>query len=524
MSGVVQHHRGSDEFTESSPLLRDERPRRPSHRPTLSVASIASVHVPKVHNGWTIVNFLCVIAFLASSSAGFIGIPVTAVVEDIICRQYYGVKEDANNLINEERCKDDSIQSKVAFIMALTSSFDAVVGFLSAFPWGLVADRIGRKPVFVIALFGMILNISWIITVLNFHTALPVELIWLGSLGYTVGGGSAVLVGIILSMIADSTTEEERAVAFMRLHVSSLAGNLISPGVSSFMMENMGPWPPIWSAIFVIVAAAAAFLFVPETLKHQKDREEDTQEPETEVTGPKSRVAHVIARFKESLSILKSTSLILLLLTSLGSAPVLYSTLGFMAQFISKRYDIELSKTGYVQSTYGIAQVIQALLFLPWITRYIMRDTTPAIIRAPDEHYRDLSLARCSFGVLVVGILILGLSPNLACFIMGLLLMALAGSFNSLTRSLLTLYIDPEHRSRLFSLVGMVEVVGSVYAQPLLATLFALGMKLGGGWIGLPYYGVSVIVAIAGSLLYFVRMPEETKHLSSAQEDGQHQD
>ncbi|KAI1459471.1 MFS general substrate transporter [Annulohypoxylon moriforme] len=524
MSGGVLHRRDSDEFTESTPLLTDERPKRPSHNPRLSVASIASVHLPQVHNGWTIVNFLCVIAFLASSSSGFINIPVTAIVEDVVCRHYYGIKEDPGTLMDEKQCKDDSIQSKVAFIMALSGSLDAIVGFLAAFPWGLAADRIGRKPVFVLALSGMIINIFWGMTVLFFHTTFPIEVIWLGSAGYAVGGGNAVLVGIILSMITDSTNEAERAVAFMRLHVASLAGNLISPAVSSLMMEELGPWPPIWCAIAVIVAAAITFLFVPETLKHHEDQEEDTQQPETEVAGPKSRLAHVIDRFKESLSILKSTSLILLLLTCLGSSPVLYSTLGFMAQFVSKRYDIELSQAGYIQSTYGIAQVIQALLFLPWITRYIMQEKTPAVIRASDEHHRDLSLARWSFGILTIGILILGLSPNLAIFIIGLLLMALAASFNSLTRSLLTLYVDPEHRSRLFSLVGMVEVVGSVYAQPFLATLFALGMRLGRGWIGLPYYGVSMLVAVTGSLLYFVRVPKKAKDSSSTHEDGPHQD
>ncbi|XDG08372.1 hypothetical protein ABKA04_007987 [Annulohypoxylon sp. FPYF3050] len=523
MSGGVQHHRGSNEFTESSPLLTNTQPRRPPHRSRLSVASIASVHVPKVHNGWTIVNFLCAIALLASSASGFINIPVTRIVEDVVCRQYHGV-QGAGSPIDEKQCKDDSIQSKVAFIMALSSSFDSAVGFLAAFPWGLAADRIGRKPVFVLSLFGMIIAILWGMTVLYFHNALPVELIWLGSTGYAIGGGNAVLVGIVLSMITDSIKEEERAIAFMRIHVASLSGNLISPAISSFMMERLGPWPPLWCAIAVLLIASVAFLFIPETLKHQKHQEEETLETEAEVSGFKSRVAHIIARFKESLSILRSTSLILLLLTCLGSSPVLYSTLGFMAQFVSKRYGIEMSQTGYIQSSYGIAQIIQALLFLPWITRYLMQDTTHAIIRAPDEHHRDLSLAKWSFGILTVGILILGLSPNLVIFIIGLLLMAVAASFNSLTRSLMSLYVDPEHRSRLFSLVGMVEVVGSVYAQPFLATLFAVGMKLRGGWIGLPYFGLSILVAITGSLLYFVKVPKEVKDSSSTHEDGGRED
>ncbi|OTB04419.1 hypothetical protein M426DRAFT_320782 [Hypoxylon sp. CI-4A] len=514
MGGTPNRRRDSDELTratEESALLTGARPRRPPHHPRLSVTSITSVHVPKVHNGQTIVNLLTLIIFAASSSSGFINIPLTRILEDIVCRQHYGLSESADAPIDERYCKDAAIQQKVAFIMALEGSLPAAVGFFAAFPWGLLADRFGRKPVVALCLFGIVINILWGMIVLYFHSVFQVEWIWLGSAGYLIGGGDAVLVGIILSMITDCTTEDNRAVAFMRMHVASLCGNLMSPAISSFMMERLGPWPPIWTSIAVLVASGIAFLFLPETLKHQQAR--DAQEPSTDVmpeaSNLKSRVSHVIARFKESLSILKSPSLILLLLTSLGSTPVSHSTFQFMSQFVSKRYGIKLSQTGYIQSAYGIAHVIQAIILMPWISRLIMKDTIPARFRAPDEHQRDLSFARWSYGALAVGILALGLAPTLPGFVFGLMLMALGSSFNSLTRSLMSLYVDPEHRSRLFSLVGMTEVIGSVYAQPLLAGLFALGMRLGGGWIGLPYYGLSVLIVITSTLLYFVKIPKE---------------
>ncbi|KAI2630311.1 MFS general substrate transporter [Hypomontagnella submonticulosa] len=519
-SGGRQHRRDSDEFTEASPLL-PERPQRPAHRPTLSVTSIRNVHVPKVHNGATIVNLLCIIIFVGSCSSGFTSIPETRILEDVVCREHFGLQGNAGGPVNEGDCKANAIQSKVAFIMAFQGSIEAIVGFFAAFPWGLAADRIGRKPVFAINLFGQLLEIFWCMAVLYFHKAFPVELMWLGSGGLLLGGGNAVLLGIVLSMITDSTTEEERATAFMRLHVASLGGNLLSPALSSIMMEKVGPWPPIWVAVTILVICAIAFLFVPETLKHQQDQEIDEElDTETDATGFKARVSYIIRRFKESLSILTSLSLVLLLLTCLGSAPVSHSTVQFMAQFVSKRYHIKLSQTGYVQFIYGVAVAIQALLILPWLTRYIMKSTTPARFRATDEHHRDLSLARWSYGTLVLGIIILGLAPTLPGFISGLVIMGLGSGFNSLTRSLMSLYVDPEHRSRLFSLVGMAEVVGSVYSQPFLATLFALGMKLDGGWIGLPYYGLSILVTVAGSLLLFVKVPKKVRDSPSAQENG----
>ncbi|KAI1392694.1 MFS general substrate transporter [Hypoxylon trugodes] len=529
MVGYTRARRNSNEISEASTLLegeeRSDRPQRPSHRPHISLGSIPSVHVPKIHNGRTIINLLTLIAFVASCSSGFIGTPVTRVLEDIVCRKYYGLQQDGP--IDEKECKGTEVQERVAFIMAIAGSLDAAVGFLAALPWGFAADRIGRKPVFIICLFGTVLNILWGVTVLYFNNVLPVELIWLGSAGYLIGGGNAILIGIILSIITDSTTEEKRGVAFVRLHVASMCGVLLSPSISSFVMEKLGPWPPIWAAMAALVTSAILFLFVPETLKHQPEGEAARApevQTEPQAKNLKSQISQSFTRFKESLSMLKSPSLILLLLTCLGSMPVLIATLGFMAQFISKRYDIRLAQTGYIQTGYGAVTVVQAIALLPWVSRYIMKGTAPKLLRVKDEHHRDLYLARWSYGFLAVGILILAISPSLPGFIVGLVVMALGSSFSSLTKSLMSLYVDPEHRSRLFSIVGMADVIGSLYAQPGLAGLFTLGMQLGGGWIGLPYYGLAIVVALAGSLLLFVKVPKQVKDSSSTREDGDDSD
>lgn len=143
MGGDELHRRDSDEITitETAPLLTNERPRRPSHRQRLSVTSITSVHVPKVHSGRTIVNLLCLIILISSSSTGLIGIPETRLLEDAACRQYYGLDGSTSDPIDEKHCKENAIQNKVAFILAIQSSADAAAGFLAAFPWGLAADR-----------------------------------------------------------------------------------------------------------------------------------------------------------------------------------------------------------------------------------------------------------------------------------------------------------------------------------------------------------------------------------------------
>ncbi|KAI0539742.1 major facilitator superfamily domain-containing protein [Xylaria digitata] len=351
---------------------------------------------------------------------------------------------------------------------------------------------------------GLLVGALMELAVVYWSDVFPITAIWASSAGQLVGGGNGVLIAVVLSMIADTTNEEDRAIAFLRIHVASLCGNLLSPSLAGFVMERAGPWIPPLIGISLFSLGGIALLFLSET-RVVKDASPEPQEPHA--PEPSSTVSQIFSQFLDSLSILKSPSLILLFLTALCSMPVMDSTLQFLNQFVSKRYEIKIAQTGYVQSTYGVASIVMTLIILPWISGVLIDPATPARYRAKDEHYRDLSLARWSYAILFFGALTLGLSPTLSGFVFGLILMAIGSGFGSISKSLMSIYVDPAHRSRLFSLVGMVEVLGSVFSQPLLAGLFTLGLKWHGVWIGLPYLGLAALIALSGALLLFVRIP-----------------
>lgn len=68
----------------------------------------------------------------------------------------------------------------------------------------------------------------------------------------------------------------------------------------------------------------------------------------------------------------------------------------------------------------------------------------------------------------------------------------------------MSFYVDPVFQSRLFSVICMIEVIGSFYGSPMMAGLFTLGLRLGGGWICLPYYGLALLCAFCIGILFFV--------------------
>lgn len=141
--------------TEASPLLGGDD-HQPQHGGIL----------PKAHRKRTIINLLFLGSFLAAASGGFSSIPQARLIEDALCHRYYeqhgGIATASaaspTQPIGEDQCKMEAVQSELAFVIAIQSALDAVVSFLAAFPWSLAADRVGRKPILVLALCGEYLS------------------------------------------------------------------------------------------------------------------------------------------------------------------------------------------------------------------------------------------------------------------------------------------------------------------------------------------------------------------------------
>jgi MFS family permease len=79
-----------------------------------------------------------------------------------------------------------------------------------ALPYGLLADRIGRKPTILLAIPGFVLNIVVQGIVLWFSETIPLRAIWLSSLTWLFGGGLVVAAAVIWTMMTDVTTEAQR--------------------------------------------------------------------------------------------------------------------------------------------------------------------------------------------------------------------------------------------------------------------------------------------------------------------------
>lgn len=183
-------------------------------RSTTLTSSISSTEntVSWMHNPNLIPSLCYLIVLVGSLAGGFQQIPMTRIYEDILCHEYYSQSPTSGEPIDEVLCKENVIQSELAYLFAFLEALNSGIGCLVALLWGIVADRIGRKPVYATAAIGMILHVLLIMVVGWFPDTFPVRWIWISSVAHLFGG-PPVIGACTYSMVSDIVPESSRYVS-----------------------------------------------------------------------------------------------------------------------------------------------------------------------------------------------------------------------------------------------------------------------------------------------------------------------
>lgn len=109
---------------ETSPLLGDDgRPAAPG------AAAPSSAAGRKPSSAMRVTTLLSLMVFFFATSGALANVPVTRILEDRLCREYYGADRHlAAQPIDEDLCKIDGIQSELAYLNGLLYTFESVVG------------------------------------------------------------------------------------------------------------------------------------------------------------------------------------------------------------------------------------------------------------------------------------------------------------------------------------------------------------------------------------------------------------
>lgn len=276
-------------------------------------------------------------------------------------------------------------------------------------------------------------------------------------------------------------------------------------------MTRFGPWVPIWIVIVISPLLICILLLLPETLAVHAA-------PSTATAAPVRFSAHMakgLDDLRASLAMLRNNhNMPILLVTFLFQNARFTAYSSTLVQYVSKNYGWSLGQTSILLSPLGVL----ALVVLGGLPRLAARLTSPR--HGYSVFAKDLLLTRASTAALVVGAAIQGAGSSVVVFILGLVVATLSAADSPLARATISHYVHASFTSRLYALIGMVEVLGSFIGGPVLAYLFNIGLEKKGLYTGLPYFYIALLSSIGLAALMFVTPPPQKAGSGDATPDS----
>jgi DHA1 family tetracycline resistance protein-like MFS transporter len=143
-----------------------------------------------------------------------------------------------------------------AFTIGLLATSFSLMQFLFAPFWGRLSDRIGRRPVILIGLFGSFLSY----TLFGLAGSLPV--LFFARLCAGVAGAN---IATAQAYMADVTTPENRARGMGLVGAAFGLGFIFGPAIGGFLSQFSHQAPPFFAAALSLVNFTAAWFVLPES-------------------------------------------------------------------------------------------------------------------------------------------------------------------------------------------------------------------------------------------------------------------
>ncbi|KAI9751276.1 MAG: hypothetical protein M4579_006129 [Chaenotheca gracillima] len=445
--------------------------------------------------------------------------PRTRIFESIYCHQYYAdhdpsVIGDDGWSVPEDVCnRNGKVQDQVASLKGWQMLFDGIPSIILAVPYGALADKYGRKPFVFLNLLGLFLQSISISTICYFPAVFPIHLVWLSSAFFVLGGGPTVLIALVYSVLADSVPWDERASTFFRLQAAQLVAEIIGPSIGSALMSH-DLWLPVYVGLTLdAITVFSTLIALPETLNARlADPELESVEVFSDSASSsdssngfgaliRRNIRDLAQNFKSALDFVAHNITVSLLVFTFLSHVISRSAMEVLFQYVPHRFGWSISEVGYLFSLRAVAHIVLLLGILPAVSHFLITKA------AADIRKKDLVISKASVVLCAVGAYLIGLAPTAVLATISLVIYTLGGGFHAVARSLVTSLVEPHHVGRLYTAISILDNLGSLIAGPLLSIFFRFGIKLGGFWQGLPFFGLGLMFTFVAAAVWCVRLP-----------------
>ncbi|MCI3131380.1 MFS transporter [Phenylobacterium aquaticum] len=334
----------------------------------------------------------------------------------------------------------------------------SVAQFFAAPVIGMLSDRFGRRPVILISIFGLSLDLAIM--------ALAPTLAWL-LIGRILCGLTAGAQGAAMAYVADITPQEDRAKSYGWLNAAAWTGVILGPAVGG-LMGAVDPRAPFWTAAAVALANGLyGLLVLPESLP--RDRRAPMRWAKANPIGA------------------------LGLLVSRPGLPVLSAALLLMwfAMFAMNSVFVLYTAYRYAWDPMALGVFCSALAAVNIVV------TSQLSGRAAAWFGERRTLL---FGLVaqVIGFVACGLAPNGVLFWIANIPMTLANIAGPALQSLMTARVDADEQGRLQGAMGGVSSLTGLFGPIAFTQIFALAIA---GGRGPAWSGVTILFGAALSLI-----------------------
>jgi hypothetical protein len=307
------------------------------------------------------------------------------------------------------------------------------------------------------------------------------------------------LSALFFVVISDITDQDSRSAILLRIYSANLSANLLCPPIAAWIMTR-NPLAAVFLGLAFFCMGIPLSLLIPETLNYQRSiasdrgRSDEEASPEVSKNQPRNFLEQCYKPLVESIGYFLHDARVTLLIITFVPLMLTVTIVPLLLQYASSRYGLTFASVTMLLTVRAGVTIAMFLCMQSFVYRLLSN-------AGVSGQKRDLVLARGSAGLMVIGWIAVGLSPNAIFFTGSLMVATLGNGFPVYLRSFLTGLVEPNKVAELYTIIGVVDTLGLMLGGPLLAWLFERGMSLGGTFVGLPFVALGLIYAVVISFL-----------------------
>jgi DHA1 family tetracycline resistance protein-like MFS transporter len=358
--------------------------------------------------------------------------------------------------------RDVGHTSDISILLGVMLALYSACQFLFSPILGVLSDRFGRRPVFLLSLAGA--AIDYLVMAFAPH-------LWLLVLGRAIAGITSANMAVATAYITDITTEDERAQRFGLFHAMFGIGFIIGPVLGGILGDWWLRAPFIAAAVLNGLNLALALFVLPESRKGQKSSGFTWQ-----TLNPFKPLAWAF-NFRALVPLMAIFFILNLVGTVYGTA---------WAQFSEDRFAFSGLTIGLSLGAFGVFHALaQAFLTGPAVAR--LGERWALVVGMVFEVGAMLTLAFASDGWLLFA-----MAP----------IFALGGIGMPALQSLTTRQVDGENQGQLQGVLASIVSIASVFGPLLFSYIYAAVRH---DWPGLIWISAILIYLFALPLMFKIR-------------------